>query len=93
VPIQEHLVVSTCISHFCPNLTFKQGYDLPYINIFMQKQELPEVAMFVYRLGPQELSLWRTFQRCFLPSEQKTWTPWAILVSAWLKFEKSFLAQ
>jgi hypothetical protein len=33
-----------------------------------QKQELPEVAMFVYRSGPQELSLWRTFQRCFLPS-------------------------
>jgi uncharacterized membrane protein YukC len=26
--------VSTCISHFCPNLTFKQGYDLPYIKIF-----------------------------------------------------------
>ena len=36
VPIQEYLVVSTCISHFCPNLTFKQGYNLPYINIFIK---------------------------------------------------------
>ena len=33
-----------------------------------QKQELPVVAMFVYRSGQKEQSLERTFHRCFLPS-------------------------
>jgi hypothetical protein len=33
-----------------------------------QKQELPVAAMFVNGLGRNELSLQRTFHRCFLPS-------------------------
>ena len=33
-----------------------------------QKQELPVVAMFVYRSVQNEQSLQRTFHRCFLPS-------------------------
>ena len=33
-----------------------------------QKQEMPEVAMFVNGWGRNEQSIQKTFQRCFLPS-------------------------
>ena len=33
-----------------------------------QKQELPVMAMFVNESRRNEQSLWRTFNRCFLPS-------------------------
>jgi hypothetical protein len=43
--------------------------------------------MFVYRSGPQELSLWRTN---FVPIRLYTWLALAILVSGWLISKSTF---
>ena len=39
-----------------------------FFKLANQKQESPVVAMFVSGLGRNDLSLQRTFHRCFLPS-------------------------